>query len=58
MVEEAEKNAESDKARRELIEASNQADSVCADTEKVRCDSFLFLAFQNECLCVLSRCRQ
>jgi molecular chaperone DnaK len=34
MVDEAEKNAETDKARRELIEASNQADSVCADTEK------------------------
>lgn len=34
MISEAEKNAEADKERRNLIEASNQADSVCAETEK------------------------
>lgn len=34
MVSEAEQNAEADKERRALIEASNQADGVCADTEK------------------------
>jgi len=34
MIAEAEKNAEADKERRNVIEASNQADSVCAETEK------------------------
>lgn len=34
MIDEAEKNAEADKERRNLIEAANQADSVCAETEK------------------------
>ncbi|CAK5282350.1 unnamed protein product, partial [Mycena citricolor] len=34
MVSDAEQFAETDKARRELIEEANKADSVCADTEK------------------------
>jgi molecular chaperone DnaK len=34
MVEESEKYAESDKARKAVIEESNKADSICADTEK------------------------
>lgn len=34
MIAEAERNAESDKEKKNLIEASNQADSVCAETEK------------------------
>jgi len=34
MISEAEKNADADKERRNVIEASNQADSVCAETEK------------------------
>lgn len=34
MLEESEKHAEADKARRVLIEESNRAESVCVDTEK------------------------
>ncbi|KAI0767092.1 hypothetical protein C8Q74DRAFT_1204030 [Fomes fomentarius] len=34
MVSEAEQYAETDKQRKVLIEESNKADSVCADTEK------------------------
>lgn len=34
MVEESEKYAETDKARKLVIEEANKADSVCADTEK------------------------
>jgi molecular chaperone DnaK len=34
MVSEAEQYAETDKARKALIEEANKADSVCADTEK------------------------
>jgi molecular chaperone DnaK len=34
MVDEAEQFAETDKARKSLIEEANKADSVCADTEK------------------------
>jgi molecular chaperone DnaK len=34
MVSDAEQYAESDKARRDLIEESNKAESVCHDTEK------------------------
>jgi molecular chaperone DnaK len=34
MVADAEQYAEQDKARRDLIEESNKAESVCADTEK------------------------
>lgn len=34
MIAEAERNAEADKERKNVIEASNQADSVCAETEK------------------------
>lgn len=34
MIADSEKYAESDKQRRELIEAANQADSVCVETEK------------------------
>ncbi|KAI0067655.1 heat shock protein 70 [Artomyces pyxidatus] len=34
MVSDAEQYAESDKARRDVIEESNKAESVCADTEK------------------------
>ncbi|GAA98255.1 uncharacterized protein L969DRAFT_342159 [Mixia osmundae IAM 14324] len=34
MVSDAEQYAETDKERKNVIEASNQADSVCADTEK------------------------
>ena len=38
MVQEAESHAEADKARREVIEAVNHADSVCTDTEKAMSD--------------------
>ena len=34
MVADAEAFAESDKARRDLIEEANKADSICHDTEK------------------------
>lgn len=34
MVSDAEQYAETDKARKELIEEANKADSVCTDTEK------------------------
>ena len=34
MVAESEQHAEADKARRNVIEEANKADSVCADTEK------------------------
>ena len=34
MVADAEQFAETDKARKSLIEEANKADSVCADTEK------------------------
>ena len=34
MVVDAEQYAEQDKARRDIIEESNKAESVCADTEK------------------------
>ncbi len=34
MVADAEQYAEQDKARRDIIEESNKAESVCADTEK------------------------
>jgi molecular chaperone DnaK len=34
MVHDAEQFAETDKERRNVIEESNRADSVCADTEK------------------------
>lgn len=34
MVSDAEEFAETDKARRTLIEEANKADSVCVDTEK------------------------
>jgi molecular chaperone DnaK len=34
MVSDAEQFAEADKARRDLIEESNKAESVCHDTEK------------------------
>jgi len=34
MVSDAEEYAEADKARRQVIEDANKADSVCADTEK------------------------
>jgi len=34
MVSESEQFAEADKARRDIIEESNKAESVCADTEK------------------------
>jgi len=34
MVADAEEFAETDKARKALIEESNKAESVCADTEK------------------------
>ncbi|KZT21050.1 heat shock protein 70 [Neolentinus lepideus HHB14362 ss-1] len=34
MVSDAEEYAEQDKARKDLIEESNKADSICADTEK------------------------
>ncbi len=42
MVEESEKFAESDKERRNVIEEANRADSVCADTEKGECLTFVF----------------
>ena len=34
MVSDAEQYAEADKARRDIIEKSNKAESVCTDTEK------------------------
>lgn len=34
MVADAEQYAETDKARRNLIEEANKADSICVDTEK------------------------
>ncbi len=34
MVSESEQYAETDKARKQIIEEANKADSVCADTEK------------------------
>ena len=34
MVSESEQYAEQDKARRDVIEEANKAESVCADTEK------------------------
>ena len=34
MVSDAEQYAETDKARKNVIEEANKADSVCADTEK------------------------
>jgi molecular chaperone DnaK len=34
MVSDAEQYAEQDKARRDIIEESNKAESVCVDTEK------------------------
>ncbi len=34
MVADAEQYAEQDKARRDIIEESNKAESVCVDTEK------------------------
>jgi molecular chaperone DnaK len=34
MVVDAEQYAEQDKSRRDIIEESNKAESVCADTEK------------------------
>ena len=39
MVEESEKYAETDKARKAVIEEANKADSICADTEKGTCAS-------------------
>ena len=45
MVEESEKYAEADKARRALIEEANKADSVCADTEKGTLPSALACLF-------------
>lgn len=36
MIEDAEKYAEADKSRRQLIEEANKGESVCADTEKGR----------------------
>jgi molecular chaperone DnaK len=40
MISESEQYAETDKARRALIEEANKADSVCADTEKGMFTSF------------------
>lgn len=34
MVQESEQYAEADKARRQVIEEANKADSICTDTEK------------------------
>ena len=34
MISDSEQYAEADKARRQLIEESNKAESVCTDTEK------------------------
>jgi molecular chaperone DnaK len=42
MVAEAEQYAETDKARRSLIEEANKADSICADTEKGELSSMSF----------------
>ena len=40
MVSDAEQFAEQDKARRDLIEESNKAESVCTDTEKGSLSSY------------------
>jgi molecular chaperone DnaK len=42
MVSDAEQFAEEDKARRDLIEESNKAESVCVDTEKGTSFVFVF----------------
>lgn len=42
MVSESEQYAEQDKARRDIIEESNKAESVCADTEKGMSPAFVF----------------
>ena len=46
MVSDAEQYAEQDKARRDIIEESNKAESVCADTEK---GEYIMLMSQFEC---------
>ena len=43
MVSDAEQYAEEDKARRDIIEESNKAESVCADTEKGMSPAFVFI---------------
>ena len=42
MVSDAEQYAEQDKARRDIIEESNKAESVCVDTEKGMSPAFVF----------------
>lgn len=49
MVSDAEQYAETDKARKQVIEEANKADSICADTEKG--SSFISEAF---CLQLIS----
>jgi molecular chaperone DnaK len=50
MVSDAEQFADSDKARRSLIEEANKADSVCADTEKGESGIFVFVFKAEFCL--------
>lgn len=49
MVSDAEQYAESDKVRKDLIEESNKADSVCADTEKGGFCVVFFIFLAMEC---------
>ena len=45
MVADAEQYAEADKARKNLIEEANKADSICADTEKGAYTRVLYYVF-------------
>lgn len=55
MVSDAEQFAETDKARRALIEEANKADSVCADTEKGQFKfSFPIMSLLILCLLILA----
>ena len=51
MVSDAEQYAESDKARRDLIEESNKGESVCTDTEKGRICLPVFTSSSNVLAC-------
>lgn len=44
MVSESEQYAETDKARKQVIEEANKADSVCSDTEKGKLAHTWFVA--------------
>ena len=51
MVADAEQYAETDKARKNLIEEANKADSVCSDTEKGKHQNLLSL-YRIDVLCI------